>query len=84
MQNDIRTKRKISSQKYMLMVDAEAMGKTHEKFVQYKKDGKLLSPDMVGNAIAGLAVCRNNKLHDLSGKFIIWNDDSIIDFYKEI
>jgi hypothetical protein len=60
------------------------MGAAHDKFVRYKKEGKLLSPDMVGNAIAGLAVCKNNKLHEFSGKFINWNDESIIEFYKEV
>jgi len=66
------------------VVDGEVMGSAHEKFVQYKKDGKLLSPDVVGNAIAGLAVsCGNEKLHGYSGKFVSWNDDEITEFYKE-
>jgi hypothetical protein len=58
------------------------MGKDQDKFVQYKKDGKLLSPDIVGNAIAGLATCRHDTLHGFSGKFITWNDDAITEFYK--
>ena len=68
----------------MLIVDGEAMGDNHDKFVQLKKDGKLLSPDTVGNAIAGLSVCRNDNLHKFRGKFINWNDEAIIEFYKEM
>jgi hypothetical protein len=68
----------------MLIIDGEAMGDSHDKFVQLKKDGKLLSPDMVGNAIGGLSVCRNDNLHKFSGKFINWNDETIIEFYKEM
>ena len=67
-----------------LWTDATAMGTAHEKFVQYKKEGKLLSPDMVGNAIAGLAVSsKNETLRRFSGKFINWNDKEIIEFYEE-
>ena len=65
-------------------IDGEAMGANHEKFIQLKKDGKLLPPDTVGNTIAGLAVCRNEKLHAYSGKFISWNDEAITEFYKEM
>lgn len=65
----------------MLTIDGEAMGKDHDKFVQYKESSKLLSPDVVGNVIAGLATCRQNNLHRLSGKFINWNDDAIAEFY---
>ena len=67
----------------MLILDGDAMGDIHDKFVQYKKDGKLLSPDTVGNAIAGLSVCRNDKLREFSGKFINWNDETIMEFYIE-
>ena len=59
------------------------MGSAHEKFVQYKEDGKLLSPDIVGGAIAKIAVCRENKLREFSGRFINWNDDAIAGFYKD-
>lgn len=60
------------------------MGIAHEKFVQYKREGKLLPPDMVGNAIAGLAVSsKNETLRRFSGKFINWNDEEITEFYKE-
>jgi len=65
MQNDIRTKH------------AEVMGKGHDKFVQLKKDGGLLSPDIVGKAIAGMAVCKNETIREYSGKFVTWDDKSI-------
>lgn len=58
------------------------MGSAHEKFIQYKQEGKLLSPDTVGGAIAGVAVCREEKLQGFSGKFISWNDDALAGFYK--
>ena len=67
----------------LLNVDREAMGRIHEKFVQYKREGQLLSPDTVGNAIAGLAICKNDKLREFSGRFVNWNDDIIMEFYKE-
>jgi len=63
-------------------VDREAMGSTHATFVQYKEEGKLLSPDTVGGAIAGLAVCKKDKIRGFSGRFINWNDDAIAGFYK--
>jgi hypothetical protein len=59
------------------------MGQVHEKFMKYKKDQKLLSPDTVGNAIAGMAICKNVKLYSYSGKFVNWDDDTISEFYKE-
>ena len=68
----------------MLTIDGEAMGEAHQKFMQYKKEGKLISPDIVGNAIAGLAVCKIDKLHEFSGKFINWNDDALVNFYVEV
>jgi hypothetical protein len=58
------------------------MGKDHDKFLQYKENSKLSSPDVVGNVIAGLATCRDDNLHEFSGKFINWNDDAIEGFYK--
>ena len=64
------------------MVDGEAMGQTHEKFVQFKKQGKLLSPDTVGNAIAGMAVTKDTKLCERSGEFVQWDDKSIAELYK--
>lgn len=33
-----------------------------DKFVQLKKHRRLLSPDTVGNAIAGLSVCKNDNM----------------------
>jgi len=62
--------------------DREAMGPAHEKFVQYKEDGKLLAPDIVGGAIARIALCREDKLRCFSGRFINWNDDAIAVLYK--
>ena len=41
----------------LMMVDGEAMGKNHDKFMQLKKEDKLLSPEVVGDAIARMAVC---------------------------
>jgi hypothetical protein len=58
------------------------MGSAHEKFVQYKEEGKLLSPDIVGGAIAGISVCREERVRDFSGRFINWNDDAIAEFYR--
>src|SRR5271170_7684377 len=55
MQNDIRTKRDphpfpnpFRLFMWVLTVDGEAMGQNHDKFVQLKKDDKLLSPKVVG------------------------------------
>jgi hypothetical protein len=59
------------------MVDAEVMGKSHDKFVQLKKGGGLLSPDIVGQAIAGMAVCKHETIREYSGKFVTWDDKSI-------
>lgn len=62
----------------LMMVDGEAMGKNHDKFLQLKKEDKLLSPEVVGDAIARMAVCeQKEKLHEYSGKFVNWDDDGI-------
>jgi len=53
------------------------MGPSHGKFMQLKEDGKLLSPDVVGNAIARMALCSIERLHELSGKFVTWDDQSL-------
>jgi hypothetical protein len=58
----------------MLTVDRGAMGNRHQKFVQLKEEGSLLSPDTVGKAVAGMAVCKNDKLREYSGKFINWDE----------
>jgi hypothetical protein len=86
MQNDIRTKCTPTSPRTRPsadLVDREVMGSAHEKFVQYKEEGKLLSPDTVGGAIAGLAVYKDDKIRGFSGRFINWNDDAIAGFYKQ-
>ena len=62
-----------------LTVDGEAMGKNHDKFVELKREGKLLAPDMVGNAIARMAVCKNKKLVEYSGNFVNWDDNAILE-----
>ena len=62
----------------VLTLDGEAMGKNHDKFIQLKKDDKLLSPEIVGDAIARMAVCgQKEKLHEYSGKFVNWDDNEI-------
>jgi hypothetical protein len=62
----------------VLTVDGEAMGKNHDKFMQLKKDDKLLTPKVVGDAIARMAVCgQKEKLHEYSGKFVNWDYDGI-------
>jgi len=53
------------------------MGQSHGKFTQLKEEGKLLSPDVVGNAIAGMAVCSGEKIREFSGKFVTWDDKSL-------
>jgi hypothetical protein len=87
MQNDIRSKcwppRPRRGSLRLTWVDREAMGSAHAKFVQYKEEGKLLSPDIVGGAIAGLAVCKEDEIRGFSGGFINWNDDAIAGFYKQ-
>lgn len=75
MQNDIRSKRTYA--RGVTNVDGDVMGHSHEKFVQLKEEGKLLSPDTVGKAIAGMAVCENEKIHEFSGKFVNWDDNSL-------
>ena len=86
MQNDIRTKRtsptSISGRR--LMVDGEAMGPNHEKFVGLKREGKLLSPDSVGSAIAGMAIVKDDKIKEYSGKFVNWDDHGIAASIKNI
>ena len=67
----------------VLMVDAEAMGQTHGKFVQYKREGKLLSPDTVGAAIAGMAATKDMRLRERSGEFVQWDDNSISNSINE-
>jgi hypothetical protein len=57
------------------------MGSAHAKFVQFKDEGKLLSPDTVGGAIAGLAVYKEDEIRGFSGRFVNWNDDAIAGFY---
>ena len=54
------------------------MGQNHDKFIQLEKDGKLLSPEVVGDAIARMAVCeQKEELHEYTGKFVNWDDDGI-------
>jgi hypothetical protein len=65
-----------------LTVDGEAMGQTHEKFVEFKRDGRLLSPEVVGKAIAGMAVVKSSELRGRSGEFVQWDDKSIAELYK--
>jgi len=64
--------------------DREAMGSAHENFVRYKEDGKLLAPDIVGGAIARIALCRDDKVRSFSGRFINWNDDAIINTDRKV
>ncbi|GBF65390.1 oxidoreductase [Trichophyton mentagrophytes] len=45
--------------------------KDSAKFVKAHEDGKLLKPEQPGTIIAKLVM---NATHDLSGKFITWND----------
>lgn len=59
------------------------MGGNHDKFVQLKKEGKLLSPDTVGTAIAGMAVSKDGRLRERSGEFVQWDDKSIAELYKQ-
>ena len=66
----------------VLTADGEAMGQTHEKFVEFKKDGRLLSPDTVGKAIAGMAVVKSSELRGRSGEFVQSDDKSIAELYK--
>ena len=66
----------------LLMVDAQAMGQAHGKFVQYKKEGKLLSPDTVGAAIAGMAITKDMRFRERSGEFVQWDDNSIKQLYQ--
>jgi hypothetical protein len=58
-------------------LDAEAMGANHSKFTQLKEEGKLFAPDVVGKAIAGVAVSEQERIHGFSGKFVNWDDDSL-------
>jgi hypothetical protein len=60
------------------------MGPTHEKFVQYKLEGKLLSPDTVGVAIAGMAVTKDMGLRERSGEFVQWDDNSIKQLIRKV
>jgi len=54
------------------------MGRNHDRFMQLKKEDKLLSPEVVGDAIARISVCaEKQKLREHSGKFVNWNDDGI-------
>ena len=66
------------------MVDGEAMRGTHDRFVQFKKEGKLLSPDTVGTAIAGMATStKDASFKEWSGEFVQWDDQSIAELYKQ-
>ena len=53
------------------------MGKKHEKFMQHKHDGTLLSPDTVGKAVAGMALCRHKIIWEYNGKFVNWDENTI-------
>ena len=53
------------------------MGKSHEKFLKYQEEGRLLDPTVVGEVVAGIAVCRKEGLRQYSGTFINWNDNEI-------
>ena len=82
MQNEIREKC-MHLFRIELIVDGNVMAGSHEKFMRLKREGMLLSPDEVGNAVAGLAVCREKELHSYTGKFINWNDELLQGFYKK-
>ncbi|KAI8920147.1 hypothetical protein DFJ77DRAFT_451325 [Powellomyces hirtus] len=58
----------------------EAMGEVdHDRFVQFKDSGKLLSPDVPGYVIAKLAL---HAEKELSGQFISWDDARLSSFRK--
>lgn len=48
----------------------------HAKFVKQKQDGKLVSPDFPGRAIAALALLAPI---DWSGETVLWNEDKVQD-----
>ncbi|TPX70336.1 hypothetical protein SpCBS45565_g01734 [Spizellomyces sp. 'palustris'] len=55
-----------------------AMGDaSHDQFVQFKEQGKLLHPDVPGYVIAKLAL---DAPKELSGQFISWNDAKLAAF----
>jgi hypothetical protein len=60
------------------------MGRNHEKFVELKRDGKLLSPEAVGSAIAGMAMVKDDRIREYSGTFVNWDDHGIADSIKNI
>jgi hypothetical protein len=55
--------------------DGEVMGRSHAKFMDLNREGKLLSPDVVGKAVAGMAMCK--ELLAFSGKFVNWDDKDL-------
>ena len=60
------------------------MGRNHDKFVELKRDGKLLSPETVGSAIAGMAMVKDDKIKEYNGTFVNWDDHGIADSIKNI
>ena len=56
------------------------MSRSHEKFIQLKEQNKLNSPDVVGKAIAGIAVCKDEGLLEINGRFVNWDDNCLSRF----
>lgn len=58
-----------------------AMGDFHSKFVDLHEQGKLVNPQDCGHVIASLSISGSK---DLSGKFLSWDDDILIEHRRKI
>ncbi|KAI8576141.1 hypothetical protein K450DRAFT_258207 [Umbelopsis ramanniana AG] len=57
-----------------------SMGDFHSKFVDLHEQGKLVDPQDCGHVIASLSISGSK---DLSGKFLSWDDDSLIEHRRK-